>query len=240
MRLLIEIGNTRVKWALADERGRLTEPVALRHGHPAWTEQLPDVAAGAVWYASVACPQVHQPLLDWASSREVSAPRRIFSSAHAGGVTNAYSEPGRLGVDRLLACVAAHRRYPGRQVLVADAGTALTVDHVDADGGHQGGMICPGVTTMRHAIRADTQVRAQDLAPQAELLGRDTDTAVAQGTLQAALALLERVRALRPAASLLVTGGEAPLLMPHLGDRWEMAPALVLEGLELLSRGSGS
>lgn len=236
MRLLLEFGNTRIKWVLVDDDGAHGEPVSVGHDDPSWITPITATTPDTVCYASVAAAGTQQPLLDWTESCGMAAPCRIVSTAHAGGVTNAYAEPSCLGVDRLLACVAAHQRFPGESVLVADAGTALTIDYVAADGQHEGGLICPGVTTMRHAIRIDTQVRAADRAPRSELLGRSTDAAVGQGTLQAALGLLARVRTSLEPAHLLITGGEAPLLAPYLAGDFELVPALVLEGLEKLSR----
>lgn len=236
MKLLVEIGNSRIKWALADDAGLKGAPVSARHDDRSWPQQLPHTPVAAVWYATVAAAGSQRPLLEWAFSRGLTAPQRVRSTAQAAGVTNAYAKPDRLGVDRLLACVAAHHRYPGQSVLVADVGTALTIDYVAGDGRHAGGLISPGVATMRDAIRADTQVRAADLAPGARMLGRSTDAAVGQGTLHAAVALLEHARASQAPARLLLTGGEAPLLAPHLDGGWEIAPALVLEGLDRVSR----
>lgn len=236
MRLLVEIGNSRVKWALADESGGLSHVAGRGHDQAAWPRDLPDAPIDAVWYASVAAPGVQQALLDWASARGLGTPRRIVSTACMAGVVNAYAQPSRLGVDRLLACVAAHHAFPGESVMVVDAGTALTIDHLRADGQHEGGLICPGVATMRGAIRADTQVRAHDGTTQAAMLGEDTDAAVGLGTLHAALGLVERLRAAVTPARLLLTGGEAPLLARHLSSDWEVAPELVLQGLETASR----
>lgn len=238
MRLLVEIGNSRVKWTLAGPDGLVDEPTSAGHADSSWALQLPETAIDSVWFASVATYGAEAPLLEWATEHGVAEPCRIRSTATAGGVVNAYAEPSRLGVDRLLACVAAHQCFPGESVLVADAGTALTVDYVAADGRHEGGLICPGVSTMRTAIRADTQVRAQESESSGELLGCNTDAAVGQGTLLAALGVLERVGADLSPTRLLLTGGEAPLLAPHLGDQWETVPALVLEGLDRLSRAS--
>lgn len=236
MRLLVEIGNSRIKWALADENGLLSGVDASRHDDPCWTRHLPESHIDAVWYASVAAPAVQQSLLEWADDRGLMAPHRVVSKPHMAGVINAYDESSRLGIDRLLASVAAHHAYPKESVMVVDAGTALTIDCVRADGRHQGGLICPGVATMRNAIRADTQVRADDRADSDEWLGVDTDKAVGLGTLHAALGLIERLQTALGPARLLLTGGEAPLLAQHLSVSPDMAPNLVLRGLEVVSR----
>lgn len=234
MNLLLDIGNTRVKWARADG-ARLRESGSLSHRDaPDWPAALPDERPAAVWVANVADETVPAALARHARTRWRLTPRAVHSTAAACGVRNAYAQPERLGVDRWLACIGAFHRGAG-PVLVADAGTALTLDFVDADGRHRGGLIAPGLTTMRAAIAGGTRLQAEvgEYAP--AWLADDTDPAVALGTLQAALSLIgEARRALAP-DRLLLTGGEAERIAPHLDAGWERAPDLVLEGLARLA-----
>src|SRR5699024_2876944 len=98
----------------------------------------------------------------------------------------------------------------------ADAGTATTLDWVGSDGQHGGGLIAPGVTSMRTQLRASTQLRAKQTPEQKGWLARDTDAAIATGTLYSAVALLDNAaRELAP-DRLLLTGGDAQALAPHL------------------------
>jgi len=229
MRLLLDIGNSRAKWALARGLSLIETGSIDYRGDAVWVEQLPRRDIDSVWTASVAEASGLAPLHAWAG--RVGLPlEQACTSAQACGLTHGYPQPERHGVDRWLACIAGYHRAVGA-VLVADAGTALTLDYVSAAGIHRGGLITPGVGLMRRAIRQDTQVRAAERASKPDWLATDTDTAVGLGTLHAALGVVEGARRyLRPDRCLL-TGGEAELIASHLDPVWECAPHLVLEGL---------
>jgi len=231
MNLLVDIGNTCCKWALG-VAGQLRETgVMVRADTPDWTEHLPRAAVASIVVSSVAQSQALDALRAHAERRGV-AMRVLESTARAGALVNAYADPARLGVDRWMACIAAEADGDG-SVLVADAGTALTLDFVDGASRHRGGLITPGVATMRGALRRQTQLRprSEDAAP--SWLNTDTDSAIAAGTLRSAISLLDAaVDDLAP-ARLLLTGGDAALLAPHLAHAWQLRPHLVMEGLAL-------
>lgn len=163
------------------------------------------------------------------------------SSASCAGVSNAYATPGRLGVDRWLALIAAYRQCLSA-VLVVDIGSALTIDLVDGAGLHRGGYIMPGPRLMADALlRATDRVR---FAPNEDLTvpepGIDTATCVNNG-ISAALTgavVLAHGRGqtlLGTPLTTLVAGGYAASLAQHLagagiGD-WHLRPELVLDGL---------
>jgi type III pantothenate kinase len=150
--------------------------------------------------------------------------------------------PERVGTDRLLAALAAFRRAKG-PCIVVDAGTAVTVDAVSADGAFLGGAIFPGLEMI-----ADTLARGTALLPKisvpsdAPRIGRNTREAIAAGLLHGAAgavaALVAGARAAVGAkAPVLLTGGDAALLAPHLpSDMRHVQPNLVLEGLVLAWR----
>lgn len=231
MTLLVDIGNTRVKWARADSAGRPGPVQALAHdGRADWVEALPANLTGSVWFATVADADLATPLQEWSRNRLGRSAVEVVSTASAAGVQCAYPRPERLGVDRWLACIGAFHRGPG-SVVVVDAGTALTVDVVDATGVHQGGLIVPGMATMQQAIHAHTRIRSQPLAQVPDDLARDTDAAVAAGALHAAVGLIERVCRRFALDRQILAGGEAALLADRLEGEWLMAPDIVLEGL---------
>ena len=165
-------------------------------------------------------------------------PEFAESTAELAGVTCGYENPALLGVDRWLAVVAAWNmaRQPA---VVADVGTAATLDFVTRDGRHTGGYIVPGLGMMAVALARDTarvQV-AGDRAP--ELLpGRDTAQAVRRGTTAMLLSFVEWSVARFSAAD-----GEAPVVFLTGGDADDLAarpsfpvrvePDLVLDGLAL-------
>lgn len=235
MKLFFDRGNSSVKWAAFDagewrEEGRLTLDAA---GHvPAVAlAELP--MASEWWLASVARDERDATLVAQLEAERNISIRRIATETSAAGVRCAYSDPSRLGVDRWLAVIAAYE--PGSPAVVIDAGTAITIDAVDATGQHLGGLIMPGVGLMRRALYANTDRIPDEGETDVELLGQDTRAAVSGGSVHAAAGFIERVagRLLRRDDSMrcLITGGDARRLRPLLGMTTEYHPRLVLEGM---------
>ncbi|MEW5249009.1 type III pantothenate kinase [Microbulbifer sp. 2201CG32-9] len=157
------------------------------------------------------------------------------------GVTCAYRDVGRLGVDRWLAVLAAHQRYPG-PALVADCGSALTLDLLGAGGQHLGGYILPGLELMHRALFRDTDAVKVSLDPSPGMSlspGRDTGEAVNRGLLLMALGAVERSLRLLESQSggagprLWLTGGDAALISSFCEWPYQIVPDLVLDGLAL-------
>ena len=239
MKLLLDLGNTRLKWALKSDRW-------LAHGAVGWNEDLDATLAeawapwprpAAVLAASVAYP-AREALTAAVVTRLCARPvdwRR--SPAAACGVRNAYAAPQRLGVDRFLAMVAAHAHGGGPHVLVG-VGTALTLDALAADGRHLGGLIAPGPLLMQQSLlNATAQVRMDDPGRILERADNTTD-AVASGCWLAAVALIERfvgqsTAALGTSPTLCLSGGDAEPLLPLLSLSAHVTHNAVLRGLAL-------
>lgn len=245
MRLLLDIGNSRLKWTLSGS-GWLPGTAIAHAGRAleaALNEISPKTAPTELWVASVTNADLRVTVEAWARQQFGLAVHWAESQGSACGVRNAYAEPRRLGVDRWLAVIAGHARLQAVDsavALVVDAGTALTLDVVDRNGLHRGGLIAPGLATQRQSVRSQTQVRAYVSKPlHPALLGQDTDSAVAWGTYHGAIGLIERIYAgicrEYPSVLPLITGGDACLLHADLGTGWQMAPDLVLEGLQELA-----
>jgi type III pantothenate kinase len=242
MILLLDVGNTRIKWGWL--RGaELLPGGAIVHAGRSPQAALDAVTLNAaptgVLAASVAGEAMRAAVEGWAGNHWGLTVDWARSAPTACGVHNAYARPERLGVDRWLAMIAAYHRARGAAIVV-DAGTALTIDVVDERGVHQGGLIAPGVETQRRALMVNTQLRAEDQGRPLGLLADDTHEAVNWGTLHGALGMIERVhgvaaRDLAPMRGYL-TGGEATLLAENLNGNWLVVPDLVLEGLALVSR----
>ena len=235
MILLIDVGNSRLKWALA--RGaRLMRSGAIAHrGVPARALRalrVPPVEA--VWMSHVVGP--HEAALAAAIRRRFGvAPRIARTQKSCAGLRIAYSSPSRLGVDRFLAMLAlwtaGHRAF-----CIAGAGTALTFDAVDARGRHRGGLIAPGLAAAWNAVRGSTRFALPPAASRyTRGLGADTDACVRQGALYACAGLIERA-ARGSGGTRFLAGGDARTLRPHLDGRWTLKENLVLEGLLAYSR----
>jgi type III pantothenate kinase len=259
VKLLVDAGNSRVKWAVASGTGI----VATGEGRPgdAGLAGLPalDAAPDEIRLANVAGAAAGTRLAAALAARFGRTPLEARSATTGAGVRNGYTDPAQLGVDRWLAICAAYARYR-TAVCVVDAGTATTVDVVAADGSHQGGLILPGMALMESSLFRGTGdlARLAGGGPAVErpgpagglTLGRDTAAAIRVAALQATgslvLACGERVRRGQPAARLVLTGGAAPALLPAMlslagGEPataavalgLEHRPHLVLEGLAL-------
>lgn len=264
MKLLVDIGNTRVKWAWLGGDGELRDAAGLAHGGGVPTGWPGIVLGGrqpdAVFTASVTAPGLAAALLGPLVPAGVVLDQAVVER-EAAGVRNGYADPRQLGVDRWLAVLAARARYP-TAVCVVDAGTAVTVDAVDASGQHLGGFIVPGADLMRRTLleRTGGIAAAARLAgaagpapaagsgtaspPWPGPWGRDTDACIRRGA-RLALACLVRgcMEALAPPggepAALVLTGGDAAELRGALDRPADLRPNLVLEGLALRAAGRG-
>lgn len=234
MKLLIDIGNTRLKWAFARD-GQLGEPGAAVHaGIPAQlVAELPVEPVDSIWIAHVTGASQEPALIEALRSRYGLTPQFARSTASWHGLKNAYREPERLGVDRWLAMIAAWHEFHG-PACVVDAGTALTADVIDASGQHLGGFIAAGLEAQQRAILGSTRFATRDVDGTAfrEGLGNDTESCVRQGALLACVGAIERAaEKARADAALLLGGGDANILLPLLGVRWQQRRYLVLDGL---------
>ncbi len=244
MTLLVDIGNTRVKWAILHD-GALScgTPVphreqSLQATWPAMWGHMPP--PGGVIVANVAGSAVAASLAAWASAHWALQPQFITAMPAACGVTNGYSEPGQLGVDRWLALIGARhlKAVAGQHVCVIGCGTALTVDILSAAGQHLGGWIAPGIEMMRQQLSRGTAALSGEFTRQSggKGLGHSTEEAVMTGIRQAAAGMVDR--AVLTARTLLeqppvgvVTGGAADDLVPFLSSETVTVPDLVLRGL---------
>lgn len=233
---LFDLGNSRFKFAPL-QGARAGDVQAWAHGAEAMdAAALAALPRGrAAYVASVAAPALTARVLETLQARfeRVTVAR---SSAACAGVRIGYAEPARFGVDRFLALLGV--RGEGH-VLVAGVGTALTIDLLDADGGHRGGRIAASPTTMREALHARAVQLPVDGGDYSEF-ARDTADALASGCDGAAVALVERSLAqaetlLGAPVTLLLHGGGAPALLPWLPQA-QHRPPLVLDGLATWAR----
>lgn len=246
--LLVDAGNTRIKWA-AWRRGRIGPMRDLawdpegRTGVDRTVRRLRALERGSVTriiLVSVVDGATRKALLPALVARFGAPVTLIRSEARAAGVRCGYREPWRLGVDRWAAIVGAHHHFdPSRDCCVVDVGTAMTLDFVDRRGRHHGGAIVPGPALMVSALLRETDgIRARaNTRPRKErgLYARATREAIEQGAYHAAAALIERalsearrIHGARP--RLLLTGGGASALLPYLSTPSEVVPNLVLRG----------
>jgi type III pantothenate kinase len=245
--LIVDVGNTRVKWATVDERARLAPQHAAVHEQwdvHDWEDALFTTSGiGRVAAASVAGSASKRALVEAASRRGVTDVRFVASTAEACGVRNAYRDPSLLGVDRWAAVIGAyHLKGP---CCVADVGTATTIDAVTAGGLHLGGFIVPGPHLMMRSLLSQTSDLAAHTAASRSGSTADfadnTREAIERGCRVALASLVDRAhadleRATGVPAALVLTGGAAPEVLPYVLAPVEHVPDLVLHGVARLAR----
>ena len=245
--LLVDIGNTRLKWAVlrGEKLGRQKAPphaqITARDLQRHLFSKAQIRGVRRVIAVTVAGTRLNRLLV--ATCREATGLPCEFvtSSRNAAGLTTRYKEPWRLGADRFMAVIAAYHIARARGACVIDLGTAMTIDLVDPLGVHLGGAIIPGPELMIGTVLKNTAGiarRARGTVATKGLFAQDTRTAISQGARYAAAALVDRAvseshKLLNRNPLVLVTGGAAVDIEPLLLCSYVSVPDLVLRGVAL-------
>jgi hypothetical protein len=170
--LAVDVGNTRLKWALYDAARPNAELLAQGAVFLEMVDQLSDndwkplPRPSSMLGCVVASEGVKRRVSEQIEDLWNLEPRWVVSTAQAAGVRNGYDHPNRLGVDRWVALIAARQRVLAsgqpRAALVVMVGTAVTVDALDADGLFVGGLILPGFGLMLRAGDGHCRVEGTD------------------------------------------------------------------------------
>ena len=248
MLLLIDAGNTRIKWATV----RATADVArlgvwVQHGSASHQEIVQLQAQWAAFplqrvvISNVAGPALRQQLaaalpgqipVDWFAARDSLA-----------GITNHYQNPAQLGSDRFLSAIAAHALFPAQDLIVATCGTATTIDAVSAQGDFIGGLIVPGLQVMTRSLALNTAQlpHVQDRTGLVSHFATHTEAAILSGCLAAQVGAIEHAvqhlalftgSANSAAPLCILSGGAAGYLLPSLRIAHKLVDNLVLIGLQ--------
>ncbi len=256
MLLLIDAGNTRIKWALAAPGAAagqwLASGVVGQAESDGLAEQWRDLDVDAVLVSNVAGPAVRAALTAYlaaAPARHGARPEVTWfaSVASLAGVHNRYRDPASLGCDRFASLIGARTVRPRQSAIVATCGTATTVDAIDAQGAFIGGMILPGLGLMAASLAQRTAQLPQiaagsalapapppatQLATPPALFADNTQDAIFSGCLAAQAGAIERAVAAHGGAHCLLSGGAAAWIAPHLSIPFTLVENLVLIGLQ--------
>lgn len=251
--LLFDSGNSRFKWALV-RNGRIGPQRAVERAEFArfarWLASAPAITR--VLGVNVAGAAAERTLRAALKTRDLPRPEFITSSREAGGVRNGYARPELLGADRWAAAVAAwHGAGCYRTVCAVSIGTALTLDVVDQDGHHRGGLISPGPTLMLDSLLGRTadiathaagsrmrrKTGSRSLVPP---LAGNTQAAVEEGCLAAAAGFIDRTinqvsRQLKVRPVVFVTGGASAPVIERLRTACRPCEDLVLRGVAAIA-----
>ncbi len=234
MMLCLDSGNSRIKWAFLTNgawqgagttvQGDFSALRALAARDPAPERIVLSNVAGPAVEA-----EIRAALAAWGVALEV-----VAATAAAHGVINGYENPARLGVDRWCALIGARALSPSA-TLVVMAGTATTVDSLDAEGRFLGGLILPGQHLMLNSLARDTAA-----LPFARGVYRRfpacTEDAIVSGAIEAQAGAIERAWARLPGLerSCLISGGHAALLAERLAMPCRLVDNLPLEGMRVM------
>ena len=235
MLLAIDAGNTRIKWGLHDgatwiASGSIPTSQAVRLAH-VWSELTSKPRRAIV--SNVAGSQVGEAIaMSLAGMDATLVP--FAPQAEQAGVMNRYDAPRQLGADRWAALIAARRRVSGACVVV-NAGTAIVIDALTPSGEFLGGVILPGIDLMVETLARRVESLRVDAGRFADF-PRNTPDALESGAIDAAAgamdAMARKLEALVAAAPMiLLSGGAAPRLLPHVTRPVEHVDTLVLDGL---------
>ncbi|RZL62660.1 MAG: type III pantothenate kinase [Variovorax sp.] len=251
--LAIDIGNTRLKWALYEaahpgaavlaQGAEFLDHIERLADGPWATLQTPVSMLGCV----VAGDAVRRRAEEQIEERFDFSPRWVVSASAEAGLLNGYDHPTRLGADRWVAMIGARQRMlsqgSARPMVVVMIGTAVTVEAIDADGKFLGGLILPGHGIMLRALESGT---AGLHVPTGEVRAFPTNTsdALTSGGTYAIAGAVERmvqhVRAhcgAEPACYM--TGGAGWKMAPAMNGHFDLVESLIMDGLLVIAQDRG-
>jgi type III pantothenate kinase len=243
--LAIDVGNTRLKWALY-EAARPGAAV-LAHGAE-FLENIDKLADGA-WATlpaparmlgcSVAADAIKRRVEEQMEELWDVPAHWVVSSAAEAGLVNGYDHPTRLGADRWVAMIGARHRLPAgqptRPLVVVMVGTAVTVEAIDREGRFLGGLILPGHGIMLRALESGTAGLHVPTGDVREFPTNTSDALTSGGTYAIAGAIERMVQHLQrhcgEAPVCFMTGGAGWKMAPHLSVQFELVESLIFDGL---------
>ncbi|MBN3755780.1 type III pantothenate kinase [Paraburkholderia sp. Tr-20389] len=241
--LLIDAGNSRVKWALVLADGTQTHSGAFSHGgqlvkgtgDPLQSRHEPDWSAlpapGSAWLSNVAGDAVARRIDAFIDRHWPGLARTTIRSApQQCGVTNAYTTPSQLGSDRWAGMIGARAAFPGEPLLIATFGTATTLEALTADGVFVGGLIAPGWSLMMRSLGEHTaQLPTLDATAARGLLDGDNAAGRREPAKRAAWFATDTPRSLSSGCALAQIG-LIERMWRDLQDEWQVPVRLVVGG----------
>jgi len=250
MLLLIDAGNTQIKWALlkADQASKLGD--WMQAGSLSHQEFLSSLGASSPWstfavkrivVSNVAGDVLRDHLVS-SFHYENHVVEWVVPEAQRAEIKNQYRNPTQLGSDRFAAAIAARVLFPNQALIIATCGTALTIDAITADGNFIGGMIAPGLKLMAQSLAHNT-AQLPDVSENTTLAAHfadHTEAAIVSGCLAAQAGAIEYavrdfVATMNAEPLCILSGGAAKYIIPSLRIPHQAVDNLVLIGLQAIS-----
>lgn len=245
MKLLLDLGNSRCKFAVV-EKGKIEKyhtqsygPFGKLYSVKSLCDKYAD--ASGIIIGSVLSEEMNSQIKETLLKDGAKNIYFLNPVENSFDVKLAYANPSALGVDRVAAMIAANEKYSGNTCVI-DCGTAVTLDVIDATGVHQGGVILPGVASMRKALLANTKIAIDDeMKVEFNVLSSNSENAIHTGCISAVAGGIEYV--VNKMASdydsfdqVVLTGGDAGRINSYLSLAVQMDDTLVLDGLNVVSQ----
>ncbi len=237
MNLLVDIGNSYIKYLL-EEEGKLFSIKSLEHQH--WQDMFDEYKSAAIEQliiASVSNQVIAQQLSNYAQQRGINV-KQVYAEQGRNGLLNAYPEYKKLGVDRWLALVAAHYHYREQSCLIIDLGTATTIDLLASSGQHLGGWIIAGLDLMQETLVHNTaNIGHTDITISSLNFANNTAENVKAGALAATvgaihIAIAQTTNLISNLDKVILTGGNALKVAHYLSVPTIVDNKLVFKGLQ--------
>ena len=225
--LFVDIGHSAVKWRTFNSK------VSKENVESFSASNIPN--SECIWLSAVAHPNVVDSIKTEFANVELVLPCKKH-----GNLTIAYQTPSELGVDRFLAMLGAIENYPSANLLVIDLGSALTIDIVNDDGAHKGGLIMPGLMALRKSF---TKFSTENMSQSLTGLQNNTKDAWLSGTeTMLIVTIKEQIKDFQSQYSngvVLLTGGDITKLSNELPQSLNYFENLVLDGLVSYAKSVG-
>ena len=241
MNLLIDIGNTKIKWKTDSINDEALAKSFLYQADTLIADLNNGLMRGGfqpdnIYISNVAGEQIKSKVYQWLADSFSVEPQFAASHSEKCGLISAYKQADQLGVDRFLAMIGACLLVQ-QPVVVVDCGTATTIDSINSDNEFIGGVIIPGLDLMRRSLSENANALAlMDGNESANVFSVDTESAIVSGTILSTTGVIEnavkRLTQLNGCdARCIITGGNGSIIQSHLAIQADYQPDLVLKGL---------
>lgn len=243
MKLLLDIGNSNIDWAVENKNG-----IQKIHKFSYQKKKLPSKydahiclkkKPDAILLSCVVDKLLIKNIQLWSKRKWNIIPWQAKVSSYFNELKNGYDDTSKMGVDRWLAMIAAWEKYK-EALCVVDCGTAVTVDLIDSYGQHIGGYIVPGIELMQKTLISNADKIKVNISNEVNIqIPKNTKNAIRNGASLATIAMIDNsVKLLRKKTKkmpkCIITGGMGKQIRPYLNKYFKLDNKLVLRGLSIM------
>ena len=242
MKLLLDLGNSRCKFAVLDDNGVMDYGVQNYgpFGKLYTVKSLCDKhSLNKVVVCSVLSEKMNADIIDTLSNKDGNDVFILTAEKNCFGVQLSYDDPSAMGLDRVAALIAVKENYPGNSCIV-DCGTAVTIDALNNSGIHHGGVILPGVKAMQKGLLESTKIERGNSKVDFNVFANTTEQAIYAGCMSAVAGGIEYVVNKMTSAydvidQIIFTGGDAEEMQSYVNHQVKIDSTLVLDGLKVVA-----